>query len=96
MKIIFTDEAQGQLDELLYYLETEWSPRIRARFLTRLQSFLAIIERMPKAFQATEFPAAENARRCVVVPQVSVYYQIDEANQQIIILTIRDNRMGWN
>ena len=95
MKAVFADEAIAQLDALLDYLEREWSPKVRDKFVKKLQEFVSIIERYPEVFPVSNHLLADESRRCVVVPQVSLYYLIDIQNQRIIILTIRDNRMDY-
>ena len=95
MKAVFADEAIDQLDALLDYLEREWSSKVRDKFVLNLQQFVSTIERYPEAFPVSNNLVAEGARRCVVVPQVSLYYLIDAQNQRIVILTIRDNRMDY-
>lgn len=88
MKTVFTSEAKTQLKAVLTYLETEWSVKARHRFLDRVRKLVKVIEQYPHAFPATEH--FFEARRCVVVPQISVYYRIED--ETIVILAILDNR----
>ncbi len=88
MRTIYTAEAKSQLRAILAYLETEWSAKARHRFLDKVRKLVKVIEQYPRAFPATEH--FFEARRCVVVPQVSVYYRIED--ETIVILAILDNR----
>ncbi len=91
MKVVFSAEAKKQLELLVAYLETEWSASARDRFLKQLRQSVAIIKKLPNAYPVSEKFA--DTRRCVVVPQVSLFYRIE--NGVIIILALMDNRMDF-
>ena len=91
MKTVFTAEAKKQLKAILTYLETEWSARVRNRFLEQLRKSVKIIEQYPKAYPASD--KFFEARRCVVVPQVSLFYRIE--GETIIALALMDNRQDF-
>ncbi|MEO6759643.1 MAG: type II toxin-antitoxin system RelE/ParE family toxin, partial [Saprospiraceae bacterium] len=74
MKVTFTEQAAGQLEELADYLELEWSPRVRDNFLLKIESAVEVIAAFPLSYPPSDsFP---EFRRCVVTPQTSLYYQI--------------------
>jgi hypothetical protein len=49
------------------------------------------IEQYPKAYPASD--KFFEARRCVVVPQVSLFYRIE--GETIIVLALMDNRQNF-
>lgn len=91
MKVVFSAEAKKQLELLVAYLETEWSVSARDRFLKQLRQSVAVIKKLPNAYPTSERFA--DARRCVVVPQVSLFYRVDD--EVVIILALLDNRMDF-
>jgi|GEM_PF-4989885 len=70
MTVILSAKASRQLEDLLTYLEEEWSPQSRRKFQFQLNRFLRAIKSMPGAFPASE--KFGGARKCVVTPQTSL------------------------
>jgi len=89
MKITLSERASEQLTILLTYLELDWSPRIRDNFIYKMERSFEAIEAFPQGFPVSEkFPGL---RKCVITPQTSAYYQINE--NEIEIIAFFDNRM---
>ncbi len=90
MTIFLSQKALRQLENLLDYLETEWSPKVRRDFQKKLDRSIRAIKMMPAAFPPSEiFP---NFRKCVVTPQVSLIYRV--LADSIEVAVIFDNRSG--
>ncbi len=89
MNIILSEPAAEQLQALLDYLEFEWSPRVRDGFLLKLERSFTILQRFPGAFPISE--KFLGLRKCVITPQCSAYYQIQE--DDIENIAFFDNRM---
>jgi plasmid stabilization system protein ParE len=88
MKVVLSAKATRQLEVLLNYFETEWSPKTRRAFQKRLNRFIRVIKKTPNAFPASKiFP---DCRKCVVSPQTSLYDRV--VNEVIQIIAVRDNR----
>lgn len=86
--VIFSKRAENNLDDLVYYLESEWSERIKHGFLEILKQKVALLREMPFSYQASTY--RKNLRRCVVTKHTSIYYQI--VDNEIEVVTIQDNR----
>ncbi|MBC7775957.1 MAG: type II toxin-antitoxin system RelE/ParE family toxin, partial [Phycisphaerae bacterium] len=67
----------------------EWSPRVRDSFLLKLERSFNVLQEFPKAFPNSE--KFLGLRKCVITPQCSAYYQIQD--QDIEIIAFFDNRM---
>ena len=58
-------EASEQLDQLIEYLETKWSARVRDNFLAKLDRSLNTISTMPYAYPTSK--KMPHLRKCVVM-----------------------------
>ncbi|MBL7797745.1 MAG: type II toxin-antitoxin system RelE/ParE family toxin [Saprospiraceae bacterium] len=88
MTVILSAKAARQLEALLDYLETEWSPQSRRSFQNRLNRFIKILKTVPHGFPESErFPGC---RKCVVTPQTSLVYRAQ--GNLIEIVSLIDNR----
>lgn len=90
MKVILSAKATRQLEALLDYLEMEWSPEARRKFQKRLTRFVNVIKKTPHAFPASK--VFSGCRKCVILPQTSLYYRISD--QVIQVIAVQDNRQG--
>jgi plasmid stabilization system protein ParE len=88
MPVILSAQASKQLEELLDYLETEWSAASRRIFQKKLDVFIEAIKQMPYAFPASRL--YHNCRKCVITPQTSLYYRVK--GDIIEIIAVLDNR----
>jgi plasmid stabilization system protein ParE len=91
MTVILSAKASRQLEDLLTYLEEEWSPQSRRKFQARLHRFLEIIKSRPKAFPVSE--KFGGARKCVVSPQTSLYYRV--RGEVVEIISVQANRQNF-
>lgn len=93
MREVFLSElAAGKLDNLLTYLEEEWSINISLEFLKRFEEKLNQVSHFPESCPSSErYP---NLFRCVITKQTSFLYRI--LVDKIEIITIFDNRMNFN
>ena len=87
-KVTISKRAEENLDKLVNYLESNWSTRVRDKFLTILENKISQIAETPLIYQASG--KRQNVRRCVITRQTALYYQIKE--NEIEIITIQDNR----
>ncbi len=88
MTVILSAKASRQLEELLDYLETEWSPESRRKFQRRLNRFVQVLKTVPNGFPVSQkYP---DCRKCVVTPQTSLVYRVN--GDVIKIIAVLDNR----
>jgi len=90
MKVTISGRAEQNLDNIVRYLETEWSVRVRDKFLDILKAKIALIAKTPQLYEASS--KKKTVRRCVVSKQTSLYYRLGKG--EIEIITIQDNRMN--
>ncbi len=84
MKVNLSIEAAEQLQQLLDYLEINWSVKVRDNFIQKLDRSIQIIIETPFAFPASEkFPGL---RKCVITPQTIAFYRVKENEVEVISL----------
>lgn len=93
MRITITGEAQRQLAQIVDYLNSEWSSRVRDNFLDKIETAVRTISQLPFAFP--EAPNLPGVRRCVAHKLTSIYYRVK--TDEIEILAFWDNRQDlWS
>ena len=54
MTVFFSDEAEGQLEDLALYLGEHWSQQVKINFLATLSDKLELIRQMPELYRKPE------------------------------------------
>lgn len=93
MKIIWTREASSNLDDIINYLDQEWSENVSNGFILRLKKRIDLLSIFPESFPLI---GKEGVRASVLIEQITIFYSFDRKNRQIIILSIFDNRQNPN
>jgi plasmid stabilization system protein ParE len=88
--LLITKEAAEDIQQINQYLIENWSERVRDNFIKKLKNSVATIQRMPYAFPISE--QKPDLRKCVISPQVSLYYILKE--NSVIIVSVLSNRLG--
>jgi len=86
--LIISDRAEENLDQIVSYLDKEWSVQVRQRFLGILAKKVKQISERPLMFQSSI--KRKSIRRCVVTKQIILYYKIK--GHEVEIITIQDSR----
>ncbi len=81
-----------KLDNLLIFLENEWSAKVKQDFIQRLNKSLHQIQKLPES--SPESNKIKGLRKCVVTKQITVFYKYSE--RTIDIVAIFDNRQDPN
>lgn len=91
-KIVLSKRAASKLNGILFYLEKEWSAKVKNEFIDKFEHSINIIKEKPNIFPSSiKYP---KIRRCVVTKQISVFYKFD--NSKVYIITLFDNRQDPN
>ena len=90
--IDWSDEASGNLDSIIEYLQNRWTDREIGRFFKKLDKRIDTISRNPFAFPVVDF--RDNLRKCVLSEQTTIYYEIK--SDAVVILSLFDNRKDPN
>ena len=90
MKVFLSKTAGEQVYRIIEYLESRWPPKVRDNFLDKLERSMEVISKMPLSFPASSsFPGL---RKCVITPQTTAYYRVDESQKEVEIVAILDTR----
>lgn len=87
-KIIWSDEANCNLDQIISYFENNWTEKEIKKFFAKLEKTLTLIAIRPHLFRLTN--KRKNVRKCVMTKQTSIYYRPEK--EEIFIVTLFDNR----
>lgn len=85
-KIIWTNNAVNEFEEILKYLETEWSIKASNNFKSKLSKTLMIIKESPKAFPT--FHYNKILRKAYINKRVSMFYRINNNSILLFIFLI--------
>ena len=87
-EIRLSKRAMNKLDNLLVFLEEEWSAKVKHNFILKLENSLNQIQELPDSFP--ESGKISGLRKCIVTKQTTLYYKYSDTT--INIVTIFDNR----
>ena len=90
LRIRWTEEASNNLENIVKYLESNWSEKELKSFFLKLEKQLELISIFPQAYPLSAF--TKKIHRCVFLENLSIYYIID--NESIILLSIFDTRQN--
>jgi len=89
-EVRLSKRAMRKLDNILAYLEEEWSSKVKHEFVLKLDRALKQIQSIPDIFPESE--KVKGLRKCVVTKQTTVFYKYSESS--IDVVTIFDNRQN--
>lgn len=87
-KIIWSNEALGNLKTIIEYFENNWTEKEIKKFARLLDNRISFLASNPYAFPATNHP--KKLRKVVISKQTSIFYQPFEDHVRIVSLF--DNR----
>jgi plasmid stabilization system protein ParE len=86
--IFISERAERNLENILQYLEDEWSLSVKKTFLEELNSNFERISLMPYVFPKSE--KYENLHKGLITKHAYIFYQVFD--DYIDIVTIQDTR----
>ena len=92
MKIIWSNNAERTLDEILGYLSNEFSEKEAIRFNRETQRILKLIKTDPFLFRAS----SQNIRSAVIHKFTTLYYKIDFEKEEINLISFFQTRKDPN
>jgi len=88
-KIYWSDESLQNLEDILDYLESEWTQKEVDRFKAKLSKQLDIISNNPLIFPVSQYQ--NRLRKAVLSKHTSIFYEIRK--NQIYLAYLFSNRM---
>lgn len=87
-----TITAQLRLNQLIEYLEIEWSEKVKQDFIKKLDKRIEHVQKRPHIFPKSSIKSG--LHKCVVSKQTTFYYL--HSQTEITILTVFDTRQDPN
>lgn len=87
--IVLSKIAAKKLENLLEYLEKEWSEKVKLNFIDKLDKSLKQISKYPLSYEKSQIKP--ELHRCLVSKHTTLYYTFD--TKRVYIVTVFDNRM---
>ena len=81
-KVVLSPTAKTKLSNLLDYLETEWSARVKKDFIKKLDQSISRISQYPKS--CPESIEVKGLFKCVVTKQTSLFYRIKTKEIEVV------------
>jgi len=88
LEVRWTDEAVGQLDEIIDYLEKNWSEKEITQFYDRLEESLQMISTNPNTFKVSL--RKPNTREFLLASHTTLFYEFTDSS--VYILALWQNR----
>ncbi|MDX9941721.1 MAG: type II toxin-antitoxin system RelE/ParE family toxin [Bacteroidales bacterium] len=83
-KVVFSRRASIRLEELLQFLEREWSEKAKKDFIKKLDRSIHQITKHPDSTPESE--SVKGLHRCVVTKQTTLFYRYDSKTIQVAAL----------
>ncbi len=90
LAIEWTDTAEAQLDDIVAYLESNWTPKEVRQFFNKLEKGIAAIGRHPTQHKKSTRKA--NTYEYQLSPQTTIFFTFDAEKATILLLW--SNRMN--
>jgi hypothetical protein len=86
-KEIWTETASFEYEQNIDYVLKRWSEKEALRFIDKVESILYDLKK-----EIVEYPLTEkgNVRKCVVIKQITLFYEID-ADNNLVLLSFWNN-----
>ena len=88
LKVIWSPAAESDLDNILDYLNENWSKRVVIKFINKVEDTVTLLAEDPNLF-----PLINNklkVRKCVLTNQNTIFYRATKS--QIEIIRVFDTR----
>ncbi len=90
MKVRISKLTAYKIEELLEYLEKQWSPSAKEELIKKLDEKIQVLSQHPLAFpQSTIRP---ELRKLVITPQTTALYKVEQDHVFIVTLIDKGSR----
>ncbi len=90
MEIIWSAKARITYFKVMDYLQENWTKKEMIQFSNRTEIVIRAIKKNPGIFACSN--KQPNLRRALIDKNNSLFYQVNEQDQKIYLLTFFDNR----
>lgn len=86
LEIVWSIEASSQLDEIIHYLEKNWTEKEIRNFFVRLEEGIAAIKDAPHRYKDSE--RKPNTKEFILSQHTTIFYSYDDKYLNILLLWI--------
>lgn len=90
-KIIWSPEAEKTFEEIIHYLEINWSEKEIKKLITSTEKTIFLLQQNPFLFRGSE---KENIYEALIGKQNLLLYQIIENSKKVELLSFWDARQN--
>ena len=88
LKVAWTEEAEKQLDDVILYLESNWTEREIRNFFKKLESAITKIKSAPDRHKKSQ--RKEGTYEYQLSPQTTIFYSFNA--KEIVVLLLWPNK----
>lgn len=89
LTIVWSNEAEEQLDRIVEYLETNWTEKEIRKFFSRLEESLKAIANNPATYKNSL--RKKGVKEFLITTHTSIFYTFDRKN--LYVISIWANKM---
>jgi len=87
----WSKEAEDTFDEIIKYLEDNWTEKEIRNFVGSANKVIEQIEKNPYQFKASRF---QEIRKALITKHISLFYFVNETDKVIVLYAFWDNRQN--
>jgi addiction module RelE/StbE family toxin len=88
LKIRWTEEATKNLENIIVYLETNWTTKELKKFFQKLEKQLLLLSIFPEAYPLSQ--KKKSIHQCVLTKNLTIYYTVKD--DSLVLLSLFDTR----
>ena len=88
LKIRWTKEATNNLENIIIYLETNWTSKELSKFFQRFEKQILLLSYFPEAYPISS--KQNKIHRCVLTKNITIYYTVKD--EYLVLLSLFDTR----
>jgi plasmid stabilization system protein ParE len=89
LKVVWTPEAAKSLDQIIRYLEQNWSEKEVVAFIQKTEHVIELVSNQPYLFPLSK---KRTIRKALITKHNSLFYKIDKTINRLILISFWDNR----
>ena len=82
LKIRWTEEATNNLENIIDYLETNWTQKELKKFFQKFEKQLLLLSLFPEAYPVSL--KKKRIHRCVLTKNLTIFYTVKENNLELL------------
>jgi plasmid stabilization system protein ParE len=90
LKIRWTEEATKNIENIIFYLESNWTTKELNKFFQKLEKQLLLLSIFPGAYPVSS--KNKSIHRCVFTENITIYYRVQD--DWLVLISFFDTRQN--